>query len=72
MSDLFYMLQNAPVYDQEGEIVGQTVGFEILNGRMKIRIVAFDDSEDEPDDGAKEDIPEPIMTKIRAISGDTN
>ncbi len=58
--DIFTMLQNATIIDlQTDEVLGQSVGFQVENGRMRIRVVLFDDDEDEdPDDGTKKDIPE--------------
>lgn len=69
--DIFSMLQNAPIVDAENdELVGQAVGFEVINGRMKIRVIFFDDEEEGPDDGVKDPIPENQVVPLRAVGGD--
>jgi hypothetical protein len=73
--DIFAMLQNATIFDKDGEAVGQAVGFECINGRMRLTAILFDEDMDDGDDDDpdKEDIPEDdasnIHDKIRAISG---
>ena len=61
--DIFAMLQNATIVDvdDEGETpVGAAVGFEVIHGRMRIKIILFnqDSDADDPDDGEEEDVPE--------------
>ena len=58
--DIWNMLQNATIFDEDGEIRGQTTGFEVIGGRMRLMATMFDQYEygEEPDDGVKEDIPE--------------
>ena len=76
--DIFSMLQNAPIIDEEtAECVGRSVGFEVVNGRMIIKVAMFEieyeDDDDPPEDGEKDDIPEDdasnIVQKIHAIAG---
>ena len=58
--DIFAMLQTAVIVDLEmDEVVGQSLGFQVVNGRLRIMTVLFDrEEDDDPDDGEKEDIPE--------------
>ena len=60
--DIFSMLQNATIEDvNSGDAaVGVSIGFEVVNGRMRIKAIIFDsESEtDDPDDGEEADIPE--------------
>jgi len=75
--DIFSMLQNAPIIDEEtAECIGRSIGFEVLNGRMIIKANLFnldDLIDDDPDDGKKEDIPDDdasnVVQKIHAIAG---
>ena len=60
--DIFSMLQNAYLEDEDGEIIGRSLGFTCLNGKMWLKVTMFppDDADegDDPDDGEKEDCPE--------------
>lgn len=71
--DIFTMLQNATIFDKDtGEAVGQTIGFEVVHGRMTLEAIMFtyDEEYEDGDDGSREPIPEPnIKDKIAAIAG---
>ena len=69
---IFSMLQNATVFDAEtDDVVGHTVGFEVINGRMRLKMVMLDEFVDDEDGGAEEPVPEEegASIHIRAISG---
>lgn len=69
--DIFSMLQNATVFDAEtDEAICQIVGFEVANGRIFFNAVLFGEEIDGPDDGDKEEIPEPSKAPLRVIAGD--
>ena len=74
--DIFTMLQNATIVDMEtDEPIGMAIGFQVINGRMRITVGLFveDDEDNDPDDGDKEDIPEDdasnLVQNIHAIAG---
>lgn len=57
--DIFAMLQTAVLVDADDDPVGRAVGFEIINGRMRMKVVLFDELViEDDDDPEKEDIPE--------------
>jgi len=75
--DIFAMLQTAIIEDQtNGDLVGQAVGFNVINGRLKIFAVLFDEEYDDDDDGAKDDIPEDDasnkITNLSVVSNEKN
>ena len=65
--DAFNLILNSVVENKEGEYLGEVIGFEILGNRMYIKttLVRADDTDD-PDDGEKEDIPEPAPLPAEA------
>ena len=72
MSDLHTMVMNAMVCDEHDEIVGMVTGYVIHGHKMRIRIATLpdeEDFEDDPDDGDKEEIPEPEEKPVDAKSG---
>jgi hypothetical protein len=63
--DIFAMLQNALIVDVDtDDCVGQAIGFNVVNGRMRIFTVMADEDSEGSDDGAKEDIPEDDASKL--------
>lgn len=69
--DIFSMLQNAYLEDEDGAIIGRSLGFTCLNGKMWLKVTMFppddDDEEgDDPDDGEKEDCPEEPPKEVPA------
>jgi len=71
--DIFAMLQNAVIIDVDtDDVIGHTIGFEVLNGRMRFTALIYDDdyedTEDDPDPET-EDIPEVKPEEAEAVSG---
>lgn len=61
--DLLSMLMNAKVRAMDGDEVGEVIGVHLAMGKLSITIdIELDDIED-PDDGAKEDIPDDDASK---------
>lgn len=75
--DLLSMLQNAKIRDMDGDEIGEVIEIQICGGKLEIMmdlITLEDDDEEDPDDGAKEDIPEDdaskaVTPKLRAVTG---
>lgn len=73
--DLLSMLMSARVCDVDGDVFGEVVNINISGGKLEIMIdVELDrDEEDDPDDGAKDDIPEDdasnVVQQLRAVAG---
>lgn len=63
--DWMSLLMNARVRDMDGDEFGEVIGFHFYGGKLSITIdVELDDEEEDPDDGAKDDIPEDDASKI--------
>ena len=57
--DLLSMLMNARITDMDGDEIGEVFGVHIAMGKLYITVdMELDDEEEDPDDGAKDDIPE--------------
>ena len=65
--DVLTLLSQAQVNDMEGVELGDVMGIHFVAGRMvlSVNMTIFDDEEDDPDDGEKEDIPEDDASKIQ-------
>ena len=63
--ELLSMLMNAKITDMDGDEIGEVIGVHIAMGKLNITMnVELDDEEEEdPDDGAKDDIPEEDASK---------
>lgn len=61
------MLMNAKIRDMDGDEIGEVIEVQICGGKLEIMmdLITLEDDEDEdPDDGAKDDIPEDDASKI--------
>ena len=62
--ELLSMLMNAKVCDMDGDVFGEVVGVNFAGGKLEIMVdVEMDDEGEDPDDGAKDDIPEDDASK---------
>lgn len=67
MQDLLSMLMNAKIRDMDGDVIAEVLGVHFSAGKLSLTvdIEGYDEDEDEePDDGAKDDIPEDDASKI--------
>lgn len=63
--DLLSMLMNAKVRDMDGDEFGEVIGVHLAGGKLSITIdVELDEEDADPDDGAKDDIPEDDASKL--------
>lgn len=63
--DLLSMLMNAKVCDMDGDVFGEVVNINLSGGKLEIMIdVELADEDEDPDDGAKDDIPEDDASKM--------
>ncbi len=70
--DLLSLLTTAQVRTLDGEIVGEVFGVHITGGKLYLT-VDVDESYEDPDDGAKDEIPDddasvaPQVTPLHAV-----
>ena len=63
--DLLSMLMNAKIRDMDGDEVAEVVGVHLVQGKLSITIdMELEDEGEDPDDGAKDDIPENDASKM--------
>ncbi len=64
--DLLSMLMNAKIRDMDGDEIGEVIEVQICGGKLEIMmdLISVDlEDEEDPDDGAKDDIPENDASK---------
>ena len=71
--DILELLSQATVNDINGVGLGDVMGIHFLSGRMVISISLdlFDEDDgeyDDPDDGAKDDIPEDDASQVKHLT----
>ena len=68
MQDLLSMLMNAKIRDMDGDEIGEVLGVHFAAGRLSLTVdfegTELDEDED-PDDGAEDDIPDKDASKIK-------
>ncbi len=66
--ELLSMLMNAKIRDMDGDEIGEVLGVHFSAGRLSLTVdfegIELDEDED-PDDGAKDDIPEEDASKMK-------
>lgn len=61
--DLLSMLMNAKVRDMDGDEIGDVIGVHIAGGKLSVTIDIEGIEVEDPDDGAKDNIPEDDASK---------
>ena len=63
--ELLSMLMNAKIRDMDGDEIGEVLGVHFSAGRLSLTVdfEGIELEEEDPDDGAKDDIPEKDASK---------